>query len=154
LGEHRLHTQWLPFDMATRIPLLAWGSRFAAGTDSRLVSNADIAPTIAALAGTEMPAADGISLLDKQRHAYVPLLCAPDSGMPSEGVGLRSAELMYFEYKTGEREYYDLRNDPLELNNLLSPGGPAEVYPVGLPGSPWLRATTAAKLACKRETCR
>ncbi|MGI9254112.1 MAG: sulfatase-like hydrolase/transferase [Thermomicrobiales bacterium] len=153
LGEHRLTEKWLPHDLSTRIPMLAFGAGFEAGTDTRLVSNADIAPTVAELAGTSLPKADGMSLLGNRRHAYVPLTNQSEYSVPSSGHGLRSADLWYFEYITGEREYYDLRNDPLELNNLLPPGGPGEVYPPGLPGSKQLRALTAALGQCKRETC-
>ncbi|HKC29225.1 MAG TPA: hypothetical protein VKB75_14525, partial [Jatrophihabitans sp.] len=31
---------------------------------------------------------------------------------------MRATDFLYVEYVTGEREYYDLRRDPSELNNL------------------------------------
>lgn len=39
--------------------------------------------------------------------------------------GLRTAELLYVEYETGERELYDLRSDPHELENLAAGAAPA-----------------------------
>lgn len=39
--------------------------------------------------------------------------------------GLRTPELLYVEYETGERELYDLRADPHELENLATGADPA-----------------------------
>ncbi|MFM9107017.1 MAG: sulfatase-like hydrolase/transferase, partial [Chloroflexota bacterium] len=153
LGHHRLIEKSLPYDRAVRVPMLAWGAPFAAGENPRLVCNADIAPTCAELAGTRMPAADGISLLGKRKRDFVPLHSNAGPDDPRTGRGLRSADLMYFEYANGEREFYDLRVDPLELNNLLPPSYSGDLYPIGLPGTPALTLRTASLGACRGDSC-
>jgi arylsulfatase A-like enzyme len=39
--------------------------------------------------------------------------------------GLRSTEYLYVEYATGEKELYDLREDPYEMHNLARTSSPA-----------------------------
>jgi arylsulfatase A-like enzyme len=94
-----------------------------------LVLNIDLAPTIAGLAGVEAPLVDGRSL--------VPLLAAEAGPWRRdflvehlEGTNpvptycaVRSGSHLYVEYRTGERELYDLRTDPFQLIDLA--GQPA-----------------------------
>ena len=40
------------------------------------------------------------------------------SGNPPSYEAIRSPCFLYVEYKDGEREFYDLRGDPFELDNL------------------------------------
>jgi N-acetylglucosamine-6-sulfatase len=64
-GEHRLsHGKGLPYDESLRIPLIVRGPGVARDRmDSRLSNNADLAPTIADLAGVDVPDfVDGRSL--------------------------------------------------------------------------------------------
>ncbi len=49
--------------------------------------------------------------------------------------GLRTAELKYIEYDTGERELYDLVNDPYELENQITNADPWMLAQL----SQWLR---------------
>jgi arylsulfatase A-like enzyme len=42
----------------------------------------------------------------------------PASGNPTTYEAMRTDEFLYVEYSDGEREFYDLRNDPFELHNL------------------------------------
>ncbi|MGI9254617.1 MAG: sulfatase-like hydrolase/transferase, partial [Thermomicrobiales bacterium] len=154
-GQHRLPAaKGLPYDGAIRIPMLAWGKPFKARTVSKLTSHADLAPTIADLAGTEMPAADGQSLLKNFSRDYVPLQVL--NGVHSAGgFGLRSSQLMYCEFASGEREYYDLRNDPLELSNMLATNGPPDPFiPMDLPRPEELNARLAQLKRCRGMTCR
>ncbi len=153
LGEHRLRAKHAPYTPSSVVPMLAWGPGFNPGTDRRLVSNVDIAPTCAELAGVEMPEADGFSLLGNRARDFVPMMRHAASSVTGAGRGLRSRELLYFELDTGEREYYDLPNDPFELNNLLPPGYTGDVWPAGLPGSLALHAQTAALGRCVGKQC-
>ncbi len=153
LGEHRLTGKHAPYTPSAVVPMLAWGPGFTAGTDMRLVSNVDIAPTCAELAGTEMPRADGFSLLGTRWRQYVPMYRYPDPDLGGGGRGVRSRDLLYFELETHQREYYDLRIDPFELQNLLYPGQVGEVYPSGLPGSAYLRSLTAMFGSCVGKRC-
>jgi N-acetylglucosamine-6-sulfatase len=46
-----------------------------------------------------------------------------DAGIPAF-VGLRTYEYTYVEYSTGEKEFYDLKNDPYQLNNMINSANP------------------------------
>src|SRR5205823_5397236 len=95
--------------------------------DDHLVSNVDIASTVARLAGAtpDIPQ-DGHSLLPlvKDRTANwrenngLLLEYRTDGRVPSWWA-VRTTRYMYDEYpKTGERELYDLSTDPDELTNV------------------------------------
>lgn len=107
---------------STRSPFLVAGPDLEPGETAALASKIDIAPTIAALAGTSLPWADGNDL--------APLLRAPAGERaamagrteqlevmpPSSGyVGwnaLRTAEWRFVRWDDGRRELYDLVADP------------------------------------------
>jgi len=99
-----------------------------------MVLNIDIAPTVMDLVGSPSPSTvDGLSFLpmldapqtdwrdgflieqfqddgeDRSRTSYVPPY-----------VGFLTREWKYIEYENGERELYDLINDPYEMENLAS----------------------------------
>jgi N-acetylglucosamine-6-sulfatase len=135
LGEHRQpHGKDAPYDAASRVPLIVRGPRIMEGaTIEEIALNIDLFPTVADLAGVPAPSfVDGRSI--------VPLLTGNDVGWRQvvliEGFGketesneggetatpaflaLRSRDILYTEYETGERELYDLRNDPHQLSNV------------------------------------
>lgn len=132
-GEHRWIAKRCPYEECTRVPLLVRFPPAAGRTDQTPVSTVDLAPTIAELAGIEPPeSVDGASL--------VPLLV----GEPLEGAGtvysewvgdddvpawwqVRTADFAYIELGTGERELYDLRVDPFELENAIADPSRAQV---------------------------
>ena len=135
LGEHRQpHGKDAPYDAASRVPLIVRGPRVMEGaTIEEIALNIDLFPTVADLAGLPAPSfVDGRSV--------VPLLTGNTFGWRQvaliEGFGketesneggepatpafsaLRSRDILYTEYETGERELYDLRNDPHQLSNV------------------------------------
>lgn len=119
LGSHNCEAKGFPYRGAAQVTMLASGSPFTAGvTDDRVTGNIDIAPTIAALVGISLPEADGMSIFDR----------SPDSELLIENFGssgrayaaLRTADRLYVENGSGEREFYDYRSDPYELDNLLA----------------------------------
>lgn len=154
LGHHRVFaTKGVPYDQCIRVPMLASGPGFGGKENSKLVSNADIVPTIADLAGVKLKAMDGFSLLGKVQRDYVPLQIATNS-LTWGGFGLRSSQLMYFEQIGGERELYDLRWDPTEAANLLPTSGPAPNPAGDLPLPADLSARLAIMRTCKGSRCR
>ena len=56
--------------------------------------------------------------------------------------GLRTADLKYIEYDNGERELYDLANDPYELDNQYATAEPALVTQM----SAWLQPVSYTHL--------
>lgn len=144
LGEHRWIEKGLAYEESIRMPLLVRGPGIAAGVvDERLVSNIDLAPTFAELAGVEPPPfVDGRSLVPLLRGERPPAwrdatLVATFERRPERRrekaidptknprfEALRTADRLYVEYATGERELYDLRADPNQLENLAGEGTP------------------------------
>lgn len=121
LGEHRLMHKAAPYDASTRIPMGVIGPGFAPGSiDGRLVGMIDIAPTIAEVAGVELPWADGYSLLSDHDRDVILLEGWATAYGNGDWTALRGQDFVYIENDSGEREYYDYGDDPYELENLLA----------------------------------
>jgi arylsulfatase A-like enzyme len=135
LGEHRKRTGKISLhEPSLRVPLVLTGPGVPRGRRYDPVTTVDLAPTLAAYAGTRMPGADGASI--------VPLVTDGDRGwdlaVVTEGMlgfgryadehrlgrspldtrGLRLGRWKLTRYSTGEDELYDLLTDPLELHSL------------------------------------
>ena len=126
-GEHRWVKKEVPYDESLRVPLVIRYDPVTGGTastDHNLVLNADIAPTIAALAGVTHPATDGASMLPLLRDPGAPwrrdfLLEHMEGANPVPTFcGVRTQGWKYVRYATGEQELYNLTADPYELQNL------------------------------------
>lgn len=174
LGHHRLGVgKETTFDEDIRVPLLIRGPGVAAGsTVEQLTVNADFAPTFADWAGVRPPASvDGRSLAPLLRgepprrwrrslpvaHWPVPRLLGVFfgrdpilRGMPyvsaPELHGFRSRRWLYTRFVTGERELYDLRADPWQLDNIATTAD-AELIQA-------LDARTRDLAACSGDRCR
>jgi N-acetylglucosamine-6-sulfatase len=141
MGEHRLlQGKMTAYDTDIRVPLVVTGPGVTAGrTTNALAQNTDLCPTFEALGGAKVPATvDGRSLVPvlkggsptrdgvliehhgPDHQAGDPDLPAPGSGNPPSYEALRTADEVYVEYADGEREYYDVRRDPDELDNTVS----------------------------------
>lgn len=119
MGEHRLDLKSYAYDGAVNVTMMAAGPGFARGaTDQRLALTTDIAPTIAHAAGVPLPRADGRSLLAGFSREAVLL----EAWAPDVWAAVRTNDVTYVEWAGGFREFYDLENDPHELDNLLAPG--------------------------------
>ena len=141
LGEHRLPPgKQTAYEEDIRVPLIVRGPGVPAGrTLEQLAGNIDLAPTFAELAGATVPEfVDGRSLVrllgesppasDEWRQVF--LLEHGDTSPPGAAPRTRARPMIpayramhtrdsvYMEYATGERELYDLRADPYELQNL------------------------------------
>ena len=132
MGEHSLPSgKMLAYEEDIHVPLLVRGPGIQPGTTvTQMTANIDIAPTIAELAGAQAAEyIDGRSLVhffnsQTQEDAGWRKALLIETGN-LEGVshvtayrGVRTEKFIYVEYGNGELEFYDLVNDPYELNNL------------------------------------
>ncbi|MEU0785048.1 sulfatase [Streptomyces sp. NPDC006173] len=140
MGEHRLRPgKQTAYDTDIRVPLVVAGPHVPAGKEvAEPAENIDLSPTFQDLAGTTpAPTVDGRSLVPLLHGDSVPdwrdaILvehhrpafkksdpdAAPDtSGNPPSYEAIRTREALWVEYADGEREYYDIKNDPDQLHN-------------------------------------
>ncbi|MEV5743268.1 sulfatase [Microbispora rosea] len=158
LGQHRLRPgKTTPFEEDIRVPMVVRGPGVAAGgVIDALTSTVDLAPTFAELGGaTVPPTAEGRSLVPLLRGQHVPWRDAvlaefyhpsysPHS--PPTYAMLRTGRYAYVEYETGERQLYDLRDDPAELHNIAATADPFLTLA--------LSARLALLRACSGPACR
>jgi N-acetylglucosamine-6-sulfatase len=140
VGDHRLGiTKNCAYEACIRTPFIVYApAMFPARQDTHLVANIDLAPTFAELAGASIPdTVDGLSLvplLKDSNTAWRDSLLL-EHWPTEEGIGskipefyaVRNADWKYVEYSTGEKELYDLKNDPYELENLADKPEQAEI---------------------------
>jgi arylsulfatase A-like enzyme len=140
LGQHRLAAgKQTAFDTDVHVPFVATGPGVPSGrTVSAPAENIDLCPTFTALGGAKPTGADGHSLAGPikgqtpgadwrdaalvEHHGPNTAKDDPDhqnkaSGNPPTYAALRTTTATYVEYADGDREYYDRRTDPYELNN-------------------------------------
>jgi arylsulfatase A-like enzyme len=127
--EHGLRKKGWAYEDSVRVPLfMRWPGHVSEGSVSdELAATIDIAPTIYEATGVSPPVeVDGMSLFDPERREE--LVLEYWERRPSRTwSALRGESYLYTEYANGEREYYDLSNDPWELQNLMAGG--ASVLP-------------------------
>ncbi len=164
-GQHRiLMGKQVPYEESIRVSMVARGPGIPAGqARDYLAGNVDLAPTFAAIAGAKVPDfVDGRSLLpllgasppsaDRWRTAYLIEHWLPQSDQEGDLIqlpefhGVRTSEAAYVEYVTGERELYDLRSDPNELQNLAARADPAVLKAFA--------DLVASLKTCSRDSCR
>jgi arylsulfatase A-like enzyme len=156
-GEHGVGKKMLPYTPSITIPLMVrWPGRVDAGArDDRLAATIDVAPTILDAAGIEPNpevAIDGRSLLDEWDRERLLIEFWAAYGRPT-WAGLRSRSFLFAEYYKRDdetvtfQEYYDLANDPWELDNLLVDPVPKEV------AVDVLHDQLAKARTCAGETC-
>lgn len=134
-GSHRFRTKNCLYEECARVPMVIRMPGGSARTVRAPISNVDLAPTIAALAGAEPPQDVDGQDLSAQLLSEAPwprdrdLLLEVHSskqGVP-EGYAIVNSRWKYVENETGETELYDLRADPYELENLAGEPSRAEV---------------------------
>lgn len=159
-GEHGLRSKGSAYTPGTKLPFLVrWPGHIAGGTtDGRLIGTVDIAPTILAAAGISQDASvpmDGRSLLDSTWTRNRMLMeYWPWNGSNAPGwASSRGVDFQYIEYYDDAgnitfQEYYDLKDDPWELTNLLHDGDPSND-----PDTAPLHETLTADRTCMGSEC-
>ena len=127
-GEHGLSQKIRPYEASAEIPFLVrWPGHFEPRTtEERLVANVDIAPTVLEAAGIEPDHTfDGRPFTgDGHERVLLEQWKRPDRTVPNWAAS-RAPGYLYVEYYAEDRlvpayrEYYDLVNDPWELENLF-----------------------------------
>ncbi len=158
-GSHRIGWQkaW-PYERSIRVPLVARGpgipdTHQLGQTRDSLVLNIDLTATVLDIAGVTRQV-DGKSLLPLAADADAPwrtdiLLTGRDGddGPKPLWSAIRTAHWKYVQHETGSKEFYDLEDDPYELNSRHTASGLyACVREV-------LAARLAAMNACRGENC-
>lgn len=143
MGEHGMPSgKGTAYEEDIKVPFLIRGPGITAGsTINQITANIDVAPTIAELANVKLPDfVDGRSFVPLLQNENVTwrtgLLIelgyirdeansveTESSGNTSEAEkgkfrGIRFENYVYVEYQNGEIEFYDLINDPYQLENL------------------------------------
>lgn len=143
LGDYSmLQGKQTPFDIDVRVPLIAYGPTVAKGNlQPAIVSNIDLAPTFAAMAGTKLSArpdgrdigqffsSENTEKIDWRKFAIIEHrrvnydINDPDRQEAEDGrlpsyTALRFHDMLYVEYETGEISCYDVKKDPFELKNI------------------------------------
>lgn len=156
-GEHQfLGFKYQPYEPGIRVPLLIRGPGVVQGVSNpSLVSNIDLAPTILDLAGAKpLREPDGRSLVplltDRAARWGRAILLeghAPATDLRAPYLGVHTGNAVYIEYDTGGSEYYDLSEDPWQLENrVLDPASQDEVAR--------LRKLLAELSSCVGDSCR
>jgi arylsulfatase A-like enzyme len=144
LGDYSLFQgKQTPFDIDIRVPLIATGPGVAKGNlQQAIVSNIDLAPTFAAIAGGQLKGEpDGKDMQHLLREKETKKINwrnfaiiehrrgsdrnDPDRQEKKDGklpsyTALRFQDLLYVEYETGEVSCYDSQKDPYQLKNIAS----------------------------------
>ena len=153
-GVHRLKEgKDRVYEESAHVPLFVRGPGVLAGASvEELTLNTDFAPTFAELSGVEFGGSDGRSL--------APLLRGEEPGSWRTSVllegfvgkgdrvygAVRTKTHKYVEHENGEKELYDLANDPYELENVYETADPALVED--------LKARLEALRECSGDGCR
>ena len=110
---------------ATRLPFYVAGTGIGTGNDTTLLSNIDLAPTIADIAGTELSIADGTSFLPllrgeafEGRDEVLEIMPATPGRAYKGWAGFRTPRWRFIRWDDGATELYDLRADPWEQQDL------------------------------------
>jgi arylsulfatase A-like enzyme len=130
-GEHRLTGKLAPYEESIRVPFVVRWDRLAdpRSTDAHLVTNLDLAPTVAAVTGATAAPNEGLNLaplLSNTQPAWRSVLAIERPASRAKVPGycaVRTRSKLFVHYATGEEELYGLTNDPLQRANLADVPG-------------------------------
>jgi arylsulfatase A-like enzyme len=162
-GEHRVPSGKVRiYEPSIRVPLLIRAPGMPKGVHRRQpVGNVDLAPTILDFAKAKAGRKeDGMSLVPVMEHKrdfpgramdletyFVPDDTEDPEDPPLNYQGVRTDRYLFANYGSGERELYDLHNDPLELQNQAG-------NPVYASAQNALQRLLSAEANCAGRTCR
>jgi arylsulfatase A-like enzyme len=135
-GHHRTFGKGTPIDRCTRVPCFVMGPGVPAGrTADQLIAHIDLAPTFVALAkGTTPDFVDGrsfVHLLSPNGIDNFPAfkqallvenwstLTEFDTRSFGASTTLRMADSVYTEWANGDKDFFDLKSDPQQINNTF-----------------------------------
>lgn len=133
LGEHRYYlNKGCVYEECVHVPLLVRAPGILPREDAHLISNVDLAPTIARFAGITPPVpVNGMSFKQLLSDPGAPwrsaLLLETLTLNPKNQRAVRTNRYVYVEYKNGDRELYDLAADPHQLANAVNDPANAQV---------------------------
>lgn len=140
LGEHQSQGKFTPYRDSVQVPMvISWPGQVAENVvNNSYVSHVDIAPTILNAAGIDTTGIvlDGRNIFDESRDTfYMEYFLDPlaNGGRIGDWASLRTATYQYTEWYSNDgtgavtfREYYDMVNDPYQLENLYENVSPAD----------------------------
>ena len=146
LGQHRQGFSFaLPYEPVARVPLVVRGPGFPAAERDQPVALTDVVPTLLEAAGVELSAPpDGEALqpfAESPDHRTDRAVLVANGPGRAHFAGIRTADHWYTEYEDGSVEYYDLDEDPYQLESRHEDAATQEI-----------RAGMAEVLA-EAETC-
>ena len=160
-GDHGLGNKTHAYTNSIQVPLLMrWPGRIRPGrADGRLAANVDLVPTILHATGIdpklEYPL-DGRRLTGPNKRSRLLLEYFHYGKFTTPNwASLRNRRYQYTEYYASDRktvrfrEYYDLKDDPFQVRNLLGDGKPGNNPDVKV-----LSARLATERKCAGPTCR
>lgn len=154
-GEHRIFDgKVYVYEPSIRVPLLMRGPGIPAGSRVRdLTINADLAPTIVRATGARAQRVmNGMPILSDTRHPKRELgrelLIEAKGAHAKNFFAIRTRRFKYVLYSNGERELYDLRHDPDEVQNVVD--DPAYASVAALLGRELARLHKCRRGACRR----
>lgn len=120
LGGHGLPFKGpFMYEPLIRIPMLIRApGRLKPGRRDDLVTQADVAPTLAGLAGLRGAAMDGVNLAAPRKRDAVFLEYYAKQKWVNPIRTIRTHRWKYNAYQSGNRELYDLQSDPAETRDL------------------------------------
>jgi N-acetylglucosamine-6-sulfatase len=121
-GEKRMDVKGVPYEESLVAPLWVRGPGIAGGrVETRLAATHDLAPTALRLAQRVVPSfmdgRDISPLLFAQQKPWRTGVLGEFYGNP-DWIALRTETKKYIIWKNGDREMYDLKDDPYERKNL------------------------------------